>query len=253
MRNLTKLKKLVAAKKKGGAPKKSAKVIDTTPVLEPMSVFARGEPIPALTTSIAIPGPWPNRKFATSAEWNTGITVVGLDPSLNGFGVCQLNERMQVYRSETWDDVKNMRGRERISVLVKRLRNLVINLCGTREVFFVREDYAYSQNDNADTPLKELGGVIRWEVEAYAPLYTLPITSIKKFFFGKGNAKKEEMMKEAYKLYGFDGDQNQVDAMAVSLFTLCILRRDTVTGLSKPQREAIDALVALGHPLTTIS
>lgn len=255
MNKLRKLKKAAKPADTAEAPKKAspkkAKPVDLTPRPEPMSDYSASNPAPTLKTPLSIPGPWPNEKYSVFPEWNTGCTVLGLDPSLNGFGICQLNERFQVYKSETWSDLSKLSGRERVAAIVQRVTHLCMNLGSTRKLYVVREDYAYSQSDAADTPLKELGGVLRWIIEGYVPLYTLPIQSVKKFLSGNGNSKKEEMMKEAFKNFGFDGDQNQVDALGVALLGMALLRRDRIQGLTSHQKAVIDSLVSKGHPLTT--
>jgi len=252
---MKKLPKLLRTLPKTATPKKVLKKskVDTTPNPEPMSPYTKDKPAPSLVTNLSITGPWPNRDFTHDGKWNTGITVLGLDPSLRGFGICQLNERLQVHRTETWDGGKKLVGRERMTYLITKLEHLVTNLKGTRRLYVVREDYAYSQSDAADTPLKELGGVIRWITEAKVPLYSVGIQSIKKFVSGNGNSKKEEMMRDALKNFGFEGDQNQVDALGVSLLSMAVLCRDRITGLNKAQKDVIQSMVAKGHPLTTVT
>lgn len=80
------------------------------------------------------------------------------------------------------------------------------------------EGYAYGAK-GAYFNLGEVGGVIRLETQkAKLPLVQVPPTTLKKFLTGKGTSPKDVMIKELYKKYEIDtNDNNDADAMALAL------------------------------------
>lgn len=80
------------------------------------------------------------------------------------------------------------------------------------------EGYAYSAK-GAVFNLGELGGVLRLALyKRGIPTIEVPPTYLKKFMTGKGTSPKNLMLKEAYKTYGVDiDDDNECDAFALAL------------------------------------
>jgi Holliday junction resolvasome RuvABC endonuclease subunit len=80
------------------------------------------------------------------------------------------------------------------------------------------EGYAFAAK-GAKFNLGEVGGVLRLALyDRSIPSIEVPPTYLKKFFTGKGNAQKNVMMKEAYKNYGIDiNDDNDCDAFGLGL------------------------------------
>lgn len=80
------------------------------------------------------------------------------------------------------------------------------------------EGYAYSAK-GAVFNLGELGGVLRLALYTRGiPTIEVPPTFLKKHMTGKGNSPKNLMLKEAYKRYEVDlDDDNDSDAFALSL------------------------------------
>lgn len=69
-------------------------------------------------------------------------------------------------------------------------------------------------------PLIEVGTVVRYRLflEGYKYI-EIPPTSLKKFVTGKGNVKKEMMLKEVYKRWKIDCDTNdEADAVGLAYF-----------------------------------
>lgn len=67
------------------------------------------------------------------------------------------------------------------------------------------EGYSFqSQNTEADTMLKELGGCVRWQVwqQFQTQPLEIPPKSIKKLFLASGAAGKKEMIENAEKFFG---------------------------------------------------
>lgn len=78
------------------------------------------------------------------------------------------------------------------------------------------------------------------EMEGKNTVIVAPPT-VKKFGTGKGNAKKEEMMLEVYKRYGFSFSSNDLaDAFILSMIGKNLLEESK--DLTKPQKEVIETL-----------
>ncbi len=179
--------------------------------------------------------------------------VIGLDPSLTHFAaVCLSLDSDKPLLAETL--APKTQGFERIDQIVFWLDGVIMGKIVKHDIILVREDYAYSANDSADTPLKELGGVVAYHVYRRwgLPIHRLAVPSIKKFMFGKGNAKKQEMMREAFKHFRFEGDEHQTDAFAVAALAKAVISGKTPSQLPAASREAVGSLRAKQHPLTLL-
>jgi crossover junction endodeoxyribonuclease RuvC len=89
--------------------------------------------------------------------------------------------------------------------------------------FVVIEDYAVSRFGGSAIVSISIGSVIRflmWQNEI--PYLEVSPTALKKFVTGKGNAKKDQMILEVYKRYGFTSATNDIaDAVGLGMFGLC--------------------------------
>ncbi|MBS7812319.1 crossover junction endodeoxyribonuclease RuvC [Roseococcus pinisoli] len=88
----------------------------------------------------------------------------------------------------------------------------------------ILEGYAYG-NVNTLATLAEVGGVLRLAMAMYGvPYLSVSPNSLKQFATGKANAKKEEVMKDVYKRWGFDSPGNDIaDAYVLGRVGLCLL------------------------------
>lgn len=88
----------------------------------------------------------------------------------------------------------------------------------------VVEGYGYA-NPHTLATLVEVGTLVRVALlESKIPWLEVPPTSLKKFTTGKGNAKKELMMLEVFKRWGFEAKTNdQADAFALGQFGYSLL------------------------------
>jgi crossover junction endodeoxyribonuclease RuvC len=172
-----------------------------------------------------------------------GRLIIGLDPSLTSFGYSEITESLEIVRVESIK-TKDLRGFKRLDFLVEEVVNNRIMSKRTmwkEGIVVAREDYAYAEHSAADAVLKELGGILAYELHKRGvALEYIPIASIKKFATGKGNAPKEEMRLAVYKNFGVDTtDNDQADAFAVALAQVCKLNQPTILGLSKAQSETL--------------
>ncbi len=104
----------------------------------------------------------------------------------------------------------------------------------------IREDYAYAATYYAHQ-MGELGGAIKLlAYEKKLLCISMPIGVHKKFTTGKGNAKKDLMIKAVYKAYGVDvDDHNIADAVSMLKTYMGYLKPE---GLNIKQSEALKTL-----------
>lgn len=80
------------------------------------------------------------------------------------------------------------------------------------------EGYGYA-NHHTIVILAEVGTLVRHELyKRELEWNTVPPTSLKKLVTGKGNSPKDMMMKEVYKRWGFEGTDNECDAVGLAMF-----------------------------------
>lgn len=194
------------------------------------------------------------RQQRMSDDVKHGAYFLGLDPSLRGFGRAGLCENGAIVNYDTMRPTK-LKGFERIQFLIGQIKDdlRMVTHCVTtkmyRKLIVVREDYAIHANDAADTPLKEFGGILAWELAKMGiPLYKLNITTIKKFATGKGNTDKDDVADIVNRRFGFCGDEDEAHAFCAALTAMAYVNRSRIRGLDKPMQEVIKSLE--GHDLT---
>lgn len=101
----------------------------------------------------------------------------------------------------------------------------------------VIEGYGYN-NKYTLVPLVEIGTVVRLALAPNNLMIVVPPTTLKKFTSCSGAAKKDRMMLEVYKKWGFQGTDNEVDAFALTMFAFAITCIDTKS--TKLNLEAVE-------------
>lgn len=119
--------------------------------------------------------------------------------------------------------LERITGPARLSAIKKQLSNLI-----NTEDLVIIEGYAFGARGSSGISLGELGGVIRtWLYESGVRYIEIPPTQIKKFITGSGNAPKETMLKEVYKRYNFDtNDNNLADAYCIGEVGLALVGKN---------------------------
>jgi len=139
--------------------------------------------------------------------------VLGIDPSTHtGIVALALTTEEVLHQSEI--DVSSYARYPRWNVL----RDSLASVFDAYSVqLIVIEGYGYGNAHNLAT-LVELGTVVRWAAfESHSPFLEIPPSSLKSYVCGIGNAKKQVMLKEAYKLWQFDcNNDNIVDAFCLA-------------------------------------
>lgn len=134
--------------------------------------------------------------------------IVGLDVS-TCTGCVVMDDKGAVIEAEEWEFPK-LRGMERVWKFYDRATKLIADhLPGT----VVIEGYGYAgPSPHTLVTLVEIGTAIRMVLDQAADCKVVEVapTALKKFVTGSGNAKKDSMMLEIYKRWGFDTKSNNI-------------------------------------------
>ena len=144
------------------------------------------------------------------------VKVLGLDPSLTAFGICELSVRRtafelttEVFKSKFKDVPRLLDIRYKLEAVLAEVEpNLV-----------VLEGYAFARPNQAHQ-IGELGGMVRTVLHLACsnPMIVAP-TKLKKFVTGKGNAKKDVMLMHTLKRFGVEFDNSdECDAFGLAMF-----------------------------------
>lgn len=145
---------------------------------------------------------------------------IGLDLSLTGTGFCLVREDWSVPRFET---LKNkLRGVERLIWITESIRERVEGY-SPEDTEIVIEDYSFGSFDRGQREKAELHGNVKTMLFklGFDVIWIAP-TSLKKFATGKGNAKKDVIIKTVFQNWGYDlTDNNQADAAVLAHIGRC--------------------------------
>lgn len=146
-------------------------------------------------------------------------TIIGIDPSSKtGITVIRIDDG-DIQCMEMTEINTKEKGFSRLVSLPEKILE-VVNKYSPDAIFI--EGYAFSSRFNSAFQ-QELGGILRHLlVKNQYPLYEVPPTTLKKFVTGKGNSKKDLMMLEAYKRWGVEGTDNQIDSYGLAMFGVAV-------------------------------
>lgn len=164
------------------------------------------------------------------------MNVIGLDLSTCA-GVVVMNSETKVVQHAEAVQFKTAKGFDRVNKIASRIFEI-------RDKHNVKaaviEDYAVSKFGGSAITSIEIGTVIRfcmWQ-DGFPYLDVSP-TSLKKFVTGKGNAKKDLIMLDVFKRWGFSAPTNDIaDAYSLArlgasaIFPDPTLRKDSSLVLS---------------------
>ena len=167
--------------------------------------------------------------------------IVGLDLSLTATGWSTYNTESKVLNSGVTST--KLKGMDRLNEIVTSLENLVtdswkdpIDNC---EVYI--ENYGFASKGRV-VYQGELGGIVRYMLWKHGVKYhDIPPTIAKKVLTGKGNCEKSLILKELYKKYKIDvDDDNIADACnLVIIGKMC----HGLEKMTKAQKEIIDTKI----------
>ncbi len=148
------------------------------------------------------------------------LRVMAIDPSTkSGVVILDFEAIKAIVANHGIIQFKKLRGIERVVAIGNEVTKL-LDLYNPD--FCVIEGYGFA-NKHTFATLVEVGTVIRLAIhEANKVLLEVPPTSVKKFCTGLGNVKKDKMMLEVYKRWGFEGTDDECDAYALAEFGLAV-------------------------------
>lgn len=165
------------------------------------------------------------------------MKYLGIDQSLNGTGLCVLEEDGAVSRLITVNPGK-LRDAARLDFVVEVMRPYLSSVA-----YAAFEGYSYG-SVSQHFSLGEMGGVLRLAVwKAEIPYVEVAPASLKKFATGVAHAPKDMMIAAAKKAGAKPEDDNQADAY----FLACVARN--MLQLRMPlMRASIEVLHQLKNP-----
>ena len=149
------------------------------------------------------------------------ITALGIDPS-SKTGFCHLeydggrDNAIEVGGFHEYSS-KN-KGVERLCDILQHTREMA-GVNTTASTIIVIEGYSYASRYNT-AMLAEIGAAIRIGLhQSHRSFVDLPPSSLKKFVTGKGNCKKELMLLNVYRKWGFEINNNNIaDAFGLAMW-----------------------------------
>ena len=150
--------------------------------------------------------------------------ILGVDPSLTATAYLAMTPAGQVVTKSVARG-KDLRGAERLDFHDVYLQAIIEDI---DPAFVVIEGYAYGRQNQRET-LGEHGGVLRLRLwRAGIPTMVVAPPTLKKFVTGKGSCPKSIMIKEVYRRWSFDtDDDNLADAYSLAQVGRAWLNPDT--------------------------
>lgn len=164
--------------------------------------------------------------------------VLGLDLSLTGTGWSLWDN--EYVHNEGLIDTDKMEGLGRMNFILEKIQTLIGPV--TDNVLILIEDFSFASKGASLFQIAGLGYIIRhWFWGQGIDFVLVPPTVLKKFVTGKGNSDKSIMIKEVYKRWGADiNDDNIADAYGLARIGRAIIGWDS--DLTNFQQEALKQL-----------
>ena len=177
------------------------------------------------------------------------MAVIGIDQSLTGTGVAEIDHDGKLIRRELLKIGKS-KSVERLKLICDQ----IVVFCQQVNGRFVvaREGYSFGSRGRATFSLGELGGCIDLtlftaSLTGMVSYYVIPPTVVKKFCFGSGSVKKDSAyLLSVYNKFRIEfPDDNQADAFMIAKTVLGMLRgrekgdSKYFESLTLPQKEAL--------------
>lgn len=132
---------------------------------------------------------------------------IGIDPSLTGTGICIIDRNCKLLSSSLIATKAKDTIEVRYSVIIENIKT-IDNLHSS---IIAIEGIGFGCRGQGMFQLAGLHYVIRYFLwKRKIKFMIVPPTTLKKFVTGKGNSKKELMLKTVYKKWGMDFDDNNV-------------------------------------------
>lgn len=140
---------------------------------------------------------------------------IGIDLSLSGTGIVVLDKDSNIFLEQLSQTNSKDSIEDRFLKIEKDILMIIDNYCPR---YINIEGLSFSSNGQSTLDLAGLHFVIRTTLRKNnIPFNVTSPGSLKKFITGKGNAKKNLMLKEVYKKWGVDlSDDNICDAFCLA-------------------------------------
>jgi crossover junction endodeoxyribonuclease RuvC len=170
------------------------------------------------------------------------LTMLGLDLSYGGTGVCVLRDGKH-HDLRTLKHPKKMAGPERLEWFKTAIGQIYDD---ERPYCVAVEGYAFGATSQAHK-IGELGGLIKHNLWMMgAQLLIVPPTTLKKFCTGKGSGPKGMVMVAAFKRWGVEAaDDDQADAAVLAHIALANSYDRASDDLTIPQRESLSKIESI--------
>lgn len=167
----------------------------------------------------------------------TPITAIGLDLSATASGVVILQSNgTKVPELMLAKEIvpKKLTGMERVRSIA---RDVMGTIHITKPDVIVVEGYSLNmKNANSVVPLMEVGAVIRFLMHLDELTWLDPrAPSLKQFVTGKGNANKNVVMMNVYKIWGYEAPTDNI-ADAYALACMGLAHRNRLPGITERMR-----------------
>jgi Holliday junction resolvasome RuvABC endonuclease subunit len=131
-------------------------------------------------------------------------------------------------------DVGKTKGFERIDLIRKEVINRLHDPYGYNANLVLLEGYSFASRGNSAISLGELGGVIRhYLYQEHTDYFEVPPTVLKKFLTNLGTASKAIMLKELFKRFEIDvNNDNEADAITLVHFGRALIEDEDLKLLS---------------------
>ena len=155
------------------------------------------------------------------------FNVIGLDISLTCTGWCYLAE--DDYTTGTIKTTpKDGIIQERVKIILKSLQSVLNTVKKCQEIDLIAiEGYSFGVGKNASRAfdLAEVSGAVKlYLYKMGIPYVLIPPNTLKKFLTGSGRAKKNEMLKAAYKRFDVDvKTDDEADAFGLAMMGACLV------------------------------
>ena len=145
--------------------------------------------------------------------------ILGLDISIANTGYCigvddiPFKTGLVQTKAKQYSEQKVLDDVHRVEFIFNELKQLISSRVNGKPIdVIVLEGYAMSaRNTSSLTTLCEIGGLVKNYLKSREiPFIIAPPTVVKKFATSKGNCKKDVVMKEVYKRWNFDTDNDNI-------------------------------------------
>jgi len=163
------------------------------------------------------------------------MRVLGLDIATK-IGAALVDDSASVINASTITAAGE--GHERLEALVGKVTNL-LDVHAPHAV--VVEDYGFA-NKHSLVKIVEVASLVRHELWLRGYAYTaVAPNALKKFVTGSGSAKKDQIMLQVYKRWGFEAATDD-EADAFGLAAIGLAKSGALAPVTKAQQEVIDRL-----------